>query len=77
MKKENNEKLYKLFCKNVKTVLKERGIVYKEICGNLELNEYEFANKINNRHQKFNLWQMVQLAKTLGISIEDFCYDWE
>ena len=76
MIKENNEKTYRFFCQNVKTVLKERQIVYKEICENLEISEYNFCNKLNNRKTKFNLWQMIQLSKYLGISIEDLSYDW-
>ena len=75
MKKENNEKLYKTFCKNVIKILWDCNIDYQEMADKLQITKYQFLDKLNNRKSKFNFWETIQIAKELSESVEDLCMD--
>lgn len=77
MKNKENEKLYKTFCKNVIKILWDCDIEYKQIAQKLQLTTSEFRNKLNNRHTKFNFWQILQIAKELSEPVEDLCLEKE
>lgn len=76
-KSKENEKLYKTFCKNVIKILWDCEIDYQEMADKLQITKYQFLDKLNNRHTKFNFWQIVQIAKELSESVEDLCLEQE
>ena len=58
--------------------MKECEINREDLCRKLKLDRSQFANKINNSRSKFNLYQVLRIAKELDESVEDLCSDkWE
>ena len=69
--KKENEEMYNIFCRSVKKISKECGILQKQLAAKIGISCSEFSNKINNLSTKFNLLQMYKLSQELCESIED------
>ena len=67
--KEFNE-FYDRVCKNIKSELKFRGIVYKQIASYLNISEPQFANKINAHEARFNILDLKKIAAYLKMSTD-------
>ena len=69
--KKENEEMYNTFCRSVKKISKDCGILQKQLAAKIGISCSEFSNKINNLSTKFNLLQMYKLSQELCESIED------
>lgn len=69
--KKENEEMYNTFCRSVKKISKDCGIVQKQLATKIGISCSLFANKINNMGAKFNLLQMYKLSQELCESIEN------
>lgn len=69
--KKENEEMYNTFCRSVKKISKDCGIVQKQLAAKIGISCSQFSNKINNQGSKFNLLQMCKLSKELCESIEN------
>ena len=69
--KKENEEMYNTFCRSVKKISKDCGIVQKQLAAKIGISFSQFSNKINNSGSKFNLLQMYKLSQELCESIEN------
>lgn len=69
--KKENEEMYNTFCRSVKKISKDCGIVQKQLAAKIGISCSQFSNKINNQDSKFNLLQMYKPSQELCESIEN------
>lgn len=68
---KENEAMYETFCRSVKRICKDCGIVQKQLAAKIGISQSQFQNKLNNLGAKFNLLQMYKLSQELCESIEN------